>query len=417
MKQKIIVLGIIMIISVVFSRCQKDDDSSSQAKSKLQTVTIDEAKNLLTNTKTNSFGKSVNNKFENLEFDKISQEKINGTNELLTVIPFSTNSNLQNDRVLLLKVDNEIKSVVFTMYPDKDSVKGRFSGKLFSYSLDGNFISGFRAKDGIIISYFVEHNTVKSTTAKAIPLDEVVVQNNFRLVYALDMFGYSSLFGNDIYGGGYGGGDYYSWDASGGGGSESDNNLTTFNIIASGPKIDPKIENKCFDVSQSAELTIYVQQGMEGSRQLVGPNEVGHVFVGIKQNGIERYYGFYPESNANTAAVTVGVSYNSELRNNSGELYHVSISKSISAIQLSSIVNYANNRPSTYNVNDYACTDFGIAIGKLGGINLPSTKVSSFMFNGTSPGNLGEDIKSGIFLNTTKTTKKTYAPSRKGDCK
>ncbi|WP_165769248.1 hypothetical protein [Flavobacterium tructae] len=47
--------------------------------------------------------------------------------------------------------------------------------------------------------------------------------------------------------------------------------------------------------------------------------------------------------------------------------------------------------------NRYACTDFGIAVGKLGGINLPSTKASSFTFNGTYPGNLGEMLEMGIF--------------------
>lgn len=217
--QKIIILSIVMIISVTFLRCQKDDDSSNQQQSKIQTVTLDEAKKFLTNSKTNSFGKSANNKFENLEFDKISQEKINGTNQLLTVIPLATNNNLQNDRVLLLKVENEIKSVVFTMYPDENSVIGSFSGTLFSYSLDGNFISGYRAKNGVIISYFVEKNTVNSTSGKAIRLNEVVVENNYQLVYALDMFGSYSLFGNNnMYGGGYNdynGVDYYSWDAGG----------------------------------------------------------------------------------------------------------------------------------------------------------------------------------------------------------
>ncbi|WP_254921283.1 ATP-binding cassette domain-containing protein [Flavobacterium sp. ov086] len=96
---------------------------------------------------------------------------------------------------------------------------------------------------------------------------------------------------------------------------------------------------------------------------------------------------------------------------------NVSISKSISPTQLNSIVNYANNAPETYNVNSYACTDFGIAVGKLGGINLPSTKASTLMFSGTSPGNLGEDIKSGTFPSTTKTSSKNNAPVRKGDCK
>jgi hypothetical protein len=162
---------------------------------------------------------------------------------------------------------------------------------------------------------------------------------------------------------------------------KEEDNLKTFTILASGSKIDPKKENKCFDVSKSAELTIFIQQGREGTRDLVGPNEVGHVFIGIKQDGIERYYGFYPETGANSAMVAIGKDYNSELRDNSKEMYHVSITKSVTGDQLNSIINYANNAPATYNVNSYACTDFGIAVGKLGGINLPVTKSSSFTFN------------------------------------
>jgi hypothetical protein len=192
--------------------------------------------------------------------------------------------------------------------------------------------------------------------------------------------------------------------------------VESFALLASGPKIDPKKENKCFDVSKPATLTIYVQQGQESSRTLVGPNQVGHVFIGIKQNGIERVYGFYPESSASTVGVGVGRDYSSELRDNGKEMYHVSISKSISGEQLGAIVKYANSPPSTYNVNSYACTDFGIAVGKLGGINLPSTKATGWGFSGTSPGNLGEDIRAGSFPNTTKTTTKSTAPQRQGDC-
>ena len=115
--------------------------------------------------------------------------------------------------------------------------------------------------------------------------------------------------------------------------------------------------------------------------------------------------------------VAVGKDYSSELRDNSKELYHVSITKSVSATQLRSIISYTNTPPATYNVNSYACTDFGIAVGKLGGIDLPATKASSWTFEGRSPGNLGEDVRNGNFPNTTKTTTKNYAPNKRGDCK
>jgi len=225
----------LLFIALLMFNCQNDEDSSNQLQNKIETVTIDEAKNFLMHSRSNSSAKSTNNEFENLEFNKIVQEKINGSDQLVTVIPFATNNDLENNRILMLKIDDEIKSVIFSMYPDENSAKGNFSGKLFSYSLDGNFIAGFRAKNGIIVSQFFENTSTlktnidngkiptltRKTPSSASALNEVFVQNNYRnTVHALDMFGYSSIFGNDIFGGGfndYGGVDYYSWDAGGGG--------------------------------------------------------------------------------------------------------------------------------------------------------------------------------------------------------
>ncbi len=220
--KKIALLSMLSVISLVFLRCQSEENAVDKTPNKIQTVTFDEAKDFLKDSKNNSFSKSANNQLENLEFDKITQENINGSDQLLTVIPFATNNDLENDRILLLKIENEIKSVIFKMYPDENSVKGSFSGKLLVYSIDGNFINGFRAKDGFIVTQFVDNdNAVKNNSAgkSAVQLKEVVVQNNYRnTVNALDVYGSSSIFGNDIYGGAssnYGGVDYYSWDAGG----------------------------------------------------------------------------------------------------------------------------------------------------------------------------------------------------------
>ncbi|URC14405.1 hypothetical protein [Flavobacterium sp. B183] len=305
-----------------------------------------------------------------------------------------------------------------------------FNGYIIAWDLEKGFVNGAKfensnttaALTGLRVISSEESERLNKSTAKSdsdpFELDEVIIRRE------------KAENKQEYGGGGSGGGSYggslksgskgnspkgYVKSPGGGGGNGSSGSMT-INLIASGPKIDPKKENKCFDLSKSAELTIYIQQGKEGTRELVGPNEVGHVFIGIKQDGIVRCYGFYPETGANTAMVAVGKNYSSELRDNSKEIYHLSITKSISADQLNSIIKYANNPPSIYNVNSYACTDFGIAVGKLGGINLPSTKASSFTFNGTSPGNLGEDVRNGNFLNTTKTTTKSNAPQRKGDC-
>ncbi len=83
------------------------------------------------------------------------------------------------------------------------------------------------------------------------------------------------------------------------------------------------------------------------------------------------------------------------------------------------MVNYINNYPKTYNLNNYACADFGIAVAEKGGLKLPVKRSSDVWFKGLSPGNLGEDIRamtppSGVSINKTNTPKQ--APNKKGGC-
>lgn len=210
--KKIALLSMLSVISLIFMKCQSEESILDNSQERIKTVTTNEVRDFLKGLKNNSFAKSANNELENLEFDKIAQEKINGSDQLLTVIPFSTNNDFENDRLLLLKIDNEIKSVIFKMYPEENSIQGSFSGKLFVYSTDGKFINGFRAKDGFIVSQFFDNDYIvknKATGKSAVQLKEVVVQNNYRnTVHALDVFGVDGMFVD------FGGNDtYYSWDA------------------------------------------------------------------------------------------------------------------------------------------------------------------------------------------------------------
>lgn len=215
---------ILLCIALLMFNCQNEENSPDELQNKIETVNIDEAKNFLMNSKSNFSAKSTNDELEDLAFDKITQEKINGSDQLLTVIPFARNSDLEYKRILLLKIDNEIKSVVFSMYSDEGSIKGSFSGKLFAYSLDGTFINGFRVKNGIIVSQFfenassalktnIENGKIPTLTRRSpTQLNEVVVQNNYRnTVHALDMFGVDGMF-NDF----DSSTPYYSWDTGAG---------------------------------------------------------------------------------------------------------------------------------------------------------------------------------------------------------
>lgn len=230
-------------------------------------------------------------------------------------------------------------------------------------------------------------------------------------------------------GSGYGGGTYggyggtgYGYGVGGGsgsvGGDRSADGISSISIIIPSPVVNPRQETKCFTTSQGANLTIYVQEAKSGTRNKVGPAQVGHTFVGIEQNGITRYLGYYPQSTANSALVGVGVSYPGELHDNSGSPYDVSITSPVSSSQLASMIDYINNYPTTYNLNSYNCADFGIAVGNLGGMNLPATTTRVALFDGRSPGDLGEDIRAMSIAPANGSIDKTggNAPSKQGTC-
>lgn len=191
--------------------------------------------------------------------------------------------------------------------------------------------------------------------------------------------------------------------------------------IGKGPKIDPKNELKCFDKTKPAKLTIYVEQAKPGTRELVGENQVGHAFIGIEQGQFRRVFGYYPQEDATRAGVALKRNYQAILRDNSGHNYDVKIEKNISALELTNIIQEAENFHPTYNLENYACADFGIEIGNLGNMNLPNVTYSGvayriYPFRGRLPGGLGEDsIESNTLVgNVTRENKK--APLKKGNC-
>jgi hypothetical protein len=215
--------------------CQSDEQSTAQIQSNIQTVSVGEAKDFLTHSKSNSLAKMTDSKLENLEFDKATLEKINGSDQLLTVIPFTTNREIRNDRVLIVKINDEIRSVVFSMQPDENSVEGHFSGKLLIYSLQGDFIAGYGAKDGIIEIQYIKNNSTTSSTSKTIDggeLKEVIIPGKPKLVNAVD---WDMIWGSGGSSIGYspsGGASGMSWDAIGGGGSSSGITAPTSEAIA-----------------------------------------------------------------------------------------------------------------------------------------------------------------------------------------
>lgn len=371
-----------------------------------------------------------------------------------------------------LKKNDQIKNVIFTTFKTEvDSNGNAVEAYVFFNDLDGTFLDAYKIENGVFRKKLVPKQGVNTQKASFFllfqtepsddfwcdeglggDLEEVVVTahvntgggstSSYAPRYG-NFFGQtSSGVGNDPIGNG---GSGMSEDdiASGGGalllnpitigdGEECPDGLFKINntclneeellranivVIDPGqPKVDPVKELECFDLNQGARLIVYVQQPWEDSDAVVGANQVGHAFIGIEQGGIIRQVGYYPDKEVSITGV--GDDYKAAIKTNYDYLYHVSISQNISKDQLTNIINYIINFPSTYNTNDYACTDFAIAIGNLGGMRLPSTTKKSLNFEGRSPGQLGQEIRA-LDSNATRTvtTKKSKSPSRKGNCK
>jgi hypothetical protein len=215
------------------------------------------------------------------------------------------------------------------------------------------------------------------------------------------------------------GGSGYS--GSTGSGSSNEGGTTTPNpspTPAPIPSPDFPIDNpkeyfKCLDLNSAATLTIYVDQPIANSSQVVSlSGSVGHTFIGITQGNNTSIFGFYPEADklpGESDAGKLGIDQNTP--------FDVSISSGITSTQLSGILNYIYNRTTGYSLNDYNCTDFALGIATIAGLNLPDTYTSWGIGGGSNPAALGQNIRS-LSLNNgvTRNTSGGTSPANKKTC-
>ncbi len=175
---------------------------------------------------------------------------------------------------------------------------------------------------------------------------------------------------------------------------------------------------KCFDTTKKAEITLYVDQPTANSSDTwsgwPSSPEVGHTFIGIKQDSITRLVGFYPAVAVNPFS---SPSSSSSLNDNSNHTFDVSITTEATASQLQNIVTNIENFNSTYNLNTYNCTNFGIDIVNNTSLNIPNTSGNWPGGGGSNPGNLGQDIRNmTLSSGTTRNNSGGTSPSNNGTC-
>lgn len=123
----------------------------------------------------------------NFDFDKIAQENLTNTSELLTVVPVITKAKNQRTRALLLKVENSIETILYNEYPEASSTKNNFTGIILMTKLNGDFIRAYRIKHNqydVELAPAKESKTNKLFSSKDVfamqELNEVTVINNFK---------------------------------------------------------------------------------------------------------------------------------------------------------------------------------------------------------------------------------------------
>jgi hypothetical protein len=172
----------------------------------------------------------------------------------------------------------------------------------------------------------------------------------------------------------------------------------------------------CVNKNGTATVTVYCLQPIKNSASAYSNTFVGHTFISIKQGNIKKVIGFYPQSNWITPIYNTS---SGVLGNDSGESYNASVSINVNSVQLTNIVNYIiGHSSSQYNLNNYNCTDFAIAIGNLAGLNLPDAYGTWPGGGGSNPGTLGQHIinMSGASINVNSSVTSNFAAPTSTDC-
>jgi hypothetical protein len=175
-----------MSLTLCFMQSCSTEEALLQNESNIQTVSREQAIQFLQQNPLKVNGNKTSKTTTLSNYDAIALEKITNSDQMLTVIPLPDSDKQQNSRVLLLTVNDTLKSVVFTMFPDVAQSTKEFSGRVLLTNMNGDFFKGFRMKNGYIISKFIKKPSIsatkkignKSTIAYAtepIQLQEVII--------------------------------------------------------------------------------------------------------------------------------------------------------------------------------------------------------------------------------------------------
>jgi hypothetical protein len=160
-----------------------------QNEANIKTVTKEEAILFLKNQNTSLSTSSKSTNFNiDFDFEKLTQEKLTNSSELLTVVPIITKIKNQRSRALILRVVSTVESMIYNEFPDATSSKNSFDGIIIMTKLNGDFIRAYRLKANEYVHELAASKKSKADKNKApnngnergIELDEVIVTNSYK---------------------------------------------------------------------------------------------------------------------------------------------------------------------------------------------------------------------------------------------
>lgn len=121
------------------------------------------------------------------DLTKITHEKITNSEELITTLPIANSNKKQHSKILLLKIDNQIKGAILTTLDESFEQSAEFTGKIIITDLNGEFVNGFRVQNGIAIAALVKKSISSQNSytnkSNAEELNEVIIYNNYHNSY------------------------------------------------------------------------------------------------------------------------------------------------------------------------------------------------------------------------------------------
>lgn len=142
---------------IFFTSCEKEIIPNQEASNEIpsiSTVSQDEVFNFLNSSQSRSTLK--NSLLSSYDLNDLSFEPIRNSSEYLAILPYDSGESNYSSRILMLKIKDELKAIVFHLKESPvENTSPSFTGLIRITDLEGNYISGYRVKKGVIVSKFV----------------------------------------------------------------------------------------------------------------------------------------------------------------------------------------------------------------------------------------------------------------------